>query len=83
MPKPLPASVLSPNKKKVSANGAATEGIILGDLVRWNPTQLPNGHVVLIGASGSGKTQSLKAIAQNKVIAWKLPTLLTISCYVS
>lgn len=64
MPKPLPVSILSPNKKKsVNASGAATEGIVLGDLVVWNPTKLPNGHVCLIGASGSGKTQSLKAIA--------------------
>ncbi len=35
----------------------------MGNDVRWNPVLLPNGHVVLIGASGSGKTQTLKAIA--------------------
>ncbi len=29
----------------------------------WNPEALPNGHIVAIGASGSGKTQTLKAIA--------------------
>jgi hypothetical protein len=69
MPKPLPASILSPNKKKVNANGAATEGIILGDLVRWNPSQLRNGHGVIIGTSGSGKTQTIKAIA------YELPNL--------
>ncbi len=39
------------------------EGIHLGDGYYWNPEALPNGHIVAIGASGSGKTQTLKAIA--------------------
>lgn len=60
--KPLPASILSPNKKKQQFSKASS-GIIIGDEVIWNPATLPNGHVVLIGASGSGKTQTLKAIA--------------------
>ena len=61
--KPLPASVLSPNRKVQAAYPGATPGIVLGDGVSWNPALLPNGHIVLIGASGSGKTQTLKAIA--------------------
>jgi hypothetical protein len=40
-------------------------GIQLGDVAYWNPEQLPNQHIVTIGASGSGKTQTLKAIALN------------------
>ncbi len=60
--KPLPASVLTP-KKKVQSLSASIDGIVIGDGVVWNPVLLPNGHVVLIGASGSGKTQTLKAIA--------------------
>jgi type IV secretory pathway VirB4 component len=38
-------------------------GIELGDGIRFDPESLPNGHIVAIGASGSGKTQTLKAIA--------------------
>ena len=62
MPKPLPIAVLKPNQPK-SSNASKKAGIVLGDNVVWNPAELPNGHVVLIGASGSGKTQTLKAIA--------------------
>ena len=61
--KPLPAAVLKPNQSKNITTPSQKTGIILGDNVIWNPTTLPNGHVVLIGASGSGKTQTLKAIA--------------------
>lgn len=63
MPKPLPASILSPNKKKLINSSSNIQGIVLGENIIWNPTNLPNGHIVLIGASGSGKTQTLKAIA--------------------
>ncbi|PHV63733.1 ATP-binding protein [Cyanobacterium aponinum] len=41
------------------------QGIKLGDNCYWNPETLPNQHIVTIGASGSGKTQTLKAIALN------------------
>ncbi len=62
--KPLPTPVLKPNSSKsVSPRSIATKGVVLGENVTWNPTSLPNGHVVLIGASGSGKTQTLKALA--------------------
>ena len=40
-------------------------GLQLGDVAYWNPEKLPNQHIVTIGASGSGKTQTLKAIALN------------------
>lgn len=68
--KPLPPSVLTPNKK-VQAPPASVDGIVIGDGVVWNPTLLPNGHVVLIGASGYGKTQTVKALA------YELPKLFT------
>ena len=49
--RPLPQSILTPsNKKKAVAIPPQTGGITLGDDVSWNPTTLPNGHIVLIGA---------------------------------
>ncbi|BAZ36618.1 hypothetical protein NIES4101_25370 (plasmid) [Calothrix sp. NIES-4101] len=59
-PKPLPQAILKPNLAK-KANAQTSPGILLGDNITWNPSELPNGHVVLLGASGSGKTQTLKA----------------------
>ncbi len=60
--KPLPTPVLKPLQTN---NTSSTEdvGIHLGEGYYWNPEALPNGHIVAIGASGSGKTQTLKAIA--------------------
>ena len=60
--KPLPTPVLKPlpTNNTPSTEG---EGIHLGEGYYWNPEALPNGHIVAIGASGSGKTQTLKAIA--------------------
>ena len=60
--KPLPTPVLKP----LQANNTPLiegEGIHLGEGYYWNLSTLPNGHIVAIGASGSGKTQTLKAIA--------------------
>lgn len=68
MVKPLPTPVLRPNQSRHTIASKKT-GIVLGDGVIWNPAELPNGHVVLIGASGSGKTQTLK------VLAYELPKL--------
>ncbi len=63
MVKPLPAAILSPKSKAQPSSKKQSSGLLLGEGVMWNPAELPNGHVVLIGASGSGKTQTLKAIA--------------------
>lgn len=62
--KPLPQAVLKPGDV-VARNDRSTskDGIHLGSGCYWNPEALPNGHIVAIGASGSGKTQTLKAIA--------------------
>ncbi|MDJ0574765.1 MAG: hypothetical protein QNJ65_06310 [Xenococcaceae cyanobacterium MO_234.B1] len=62
--KPLPTPVLKP----LQANNTPLiegEGIHLGEGYYWNLSALPNGHIVAIGASGSGKTQTLKAIANS------------------
>lgn len=71
MPKPLPTQTLKPNQNKKPATESATDGILLGDKVYWNPTKLANGHIAIIGASGNGKTQTLKAIA------YELPRLIS------
>jgi hypothetical protein len=71
MPKPLPAQVFKAPQPKSANQTKSKAGIILGDNVVWNPTKLPNGHAVVIGASGSGKSQTLKAIA------WELPKQFT------
>ncbi|NJN12204.1 MAG: type IV secretion system DNA-binding domain-containing protein [Richelia sp. RM2_1_2] len=65
MSKPLPTAILKPNQSAKETINITQSGIILGDNVTWNPVVLPNGHIVLIGASGSGKTQTLKAIARD------------------
>lgn len=60
--KPLPPPVAQPAVKQ-SAGIEVSGGIDLGGGQRWNPAKLANAHIVAIGASGSGKTQTLKAIA--------------------
>ena len=60
--KPLPVAVLKPEPTN-NAQLPEDAGIHLGEGYYWNPEALPNGHIVAIGASGSGKTQTLKAIA--------------------
>ena len=60
--KPLPVAVLKPESTK-NTRSQEDDGIHLGEGYYWNPEALPNGHIVAIGASGSGKTQTLKAIA--------------------
>ena len=63
--KPLPQPVFEsiPQSPILHPKSKIEEGIFLGGNCYWNPAALPNGHVVAIGASGSGKTQTLKAIA--------------------
>ncbi|HEY9874484.1 MAG TPA: type IV secretion system DNA-binding domain-containing protein [Candidatus Obscuribacterales bacterium] len=63
--KPLPLAVLSAKQQPAQKVLHTTpgEGVHLGEGVYWNPRKLPNPHLAIIGASGSGKTQTLKAIA--------------------
>lgn len=59
--KPLPPVAVLPTRRS-SAHSPEAAGILLGHGVHWNPEALPNAHIVAIGASGSGKTQTLKGI---------------------
>lgn len=72
--KPLPKPVLAPtssfNQISATVQAATSPGILLGDDTYWNPESLPNAHTVIIGASGSGKTQTLKAIAHSLPLAF-------------
>jgi hypothetical protein len=60
--KPLPVAVLKPSEKIQAGDDSVSHGIPLGQSVYWTPERLPNGHIVAIDSSGSGKTQTLKAI---------------------
>jgi len=83
--KPLPTARLRPNvspqahRKADLAEIAANPpkaGILLGESCYWNPESLANPHGAIIGSSGSGKTQTLKAIAYS--ILKQYPTRLII-----
>ncbi|WLT40415.1 DUF853 family protein (plasmid) [Synechocystis sp. B12] len=39
------------------------EGVLIGEQIYWNPATVANPHGCIIGGSGAGKTQTLKAIA--------------------
>lgn len=69
--KPLPEATIAPARESDRAPDVRA-GIYLGTRISerhgglpiyWNPEALTNGHIAAIGASGSGKTQTLKAIA--------------------
>lgn len=61
--KPMPAAVLTPQPLRAAPAFTMADGVLLGKETRWNPCALPNAHIVAIGGSGSGKTQTLKALA--------------------
>jgi type IV secretory pathway VirB4 component len=64
MAKPLPKSILQPRAAtQKSVTGVPDLGIYLGEQLYWEPTKTPNPHLLILGTSGSGKTQTLKAIA--------------------
>ncbi|AFZ27224.1 putative ATPase [Cylindrospermum stagnale PCC 7417] len=67
--RPLPQATLKPNQAKRGEGEGSHSGIFLGEKCWWNPAKLRNGHVVLLGTSGSGKTQTLKSLA------YELPSL--------
>jgi type IV secretory pathway VirB4 component len=66
MQKPLPRQTLRPPAPKVA--GVQTlpskleRSILLGENIFWDLAKVPNPHMVILGTSGSGKTQTLKAI---------------------
>jgi hypothetical protein len=68
--KPLPTARLTAAPRNAIAS--KQDGVLLGENcgsterspnVYWNPEKLANPHGAILGASGSGKTQTLKAIA--------------------
>jgi hypothetical protein len=59
--KPLPQATLKPQNKVIEKERSHS-GIFLGDKCYWNPANLRNGHAVVLGTSGSGKTQTLKSM---------------------
>lgn len=59
--KPLPPVTVLPTRR-AQTDRTEAGGILLGQGIYWNPEMLPNAHIVGIGASGSGKTQTLKGI---------------------
>lgn len=60
--KPLPPVAVLPMQRGTQTASTESGGILLGSGIHWNPEKLPNAHIVAIGASGSGKTQTLKGI---------------------
>ena len=50
---PSPVSTITP---------LPSDGVPLCSRYNWSPQALPNGHLVIIGSSGSGKTQTLKGL---------------------
>ena len=73
--RPLPTARIVSNSAKTLAL-VDKSGILLGDDCYWNPEKLANPHGAIIGSSGSGKTQTLKAIAYS--ILKQYPTKLII-----
>ncbi|BAZ33623.1 putative AAA ATPase (plasmid) [Cylindrospermum sp. NIES-4074] len=63
MTRPLPKATLKPDQTKKVTEERSHSGIFLGEKCYWNPTTLSNGHILIIGMSGSGKTQTLKSIS--------------------
>jgi type IV secretory pathway VirB4 component len=67
MGKPLPKTILKPRPvggdiPKPNTQSQSRSIVHLGDGVCWDLDKAANPHMVILGTSGSGKTQTLKAI---------------------
>jgi DNA polymerase III delta prime subunit len=70
--KPLPMAVLTSSKKgQEIASSSTSGGVHLGEDLYWNPLALPNPHLLAVGTSGSGKTQTILAIASELVAIYQ------------
>jgi type IV secretory pathway VirB4 component len=65
--KPLPKQILKPTLPNIATpkpiDRQSGKTILLGENIYWDLAKVPNPHMVILGTSGSGKTQTLKAIA--------------------
>ena len=61
-PKPL-VNRLTRSQTPSNLPGVNREGVLIGSDIYWNPALTANPHGCIIGGSGAGKTQTLKAIA--------------------
>ncbi len=46
-----------------------------GEMVRWSPGKLNNGHMIILGGSGAGKTETIRCIA-GELNAREMPVVL-------
>jgi len=60
--KPLPAAVFKANQRIDKSQAIAGEGVHVGTGCYWHPLKASNPHAAIVGTSGSGKTQTLKAL---------------------
>jgi len=72
-PKPVPDG----EAKGDRSEGKKGDGIkvLLGDDVFWKPGSLNNGHFIIIGGSGAGKTETIRCIA-SELEKQKYPVLM-------
>ena len=61
-PKPL-VNRLTRSQTPSNLPSINREGVLIGGDIYWNPALVANPHGCIIGGSGAGKTQTLKAIA--------------------
>jgi len=76
---PLPAPALRPAPEPVSKRSGGLD-IFLGHApdgrrVNWSPGQLNNGHMIILGGSGAGKTETIRCIA-SELAAQRMPVVL-------
>jgi energy-coupling factor transporter ATP-binding protein EcfA2 len=59
-PEPLRSELVADDGQLAAHVGSNKDGV-----VSWRPLALPNPHLLIVGGSGSGKSQTIKAIAHD------------------
>jgi len=79
---PRERPVLVPQRPSVTDPGSAPGALDVflghtggGEKVYWSPARLNNGHMIIIGGSGAGKTETIRCIA-SELNASGLPVIL-------